>query len=228
MPTDIDLLRTACERDLGDPEQWLSSISYPNSLALCVIDAIYSTGARYVTVEKVVGRYRDHRTAQGGDADSDGLTELLATMRELGGPDPWASQIGNRRPTSSAANAPLKAQAIAEVAEALVALGIDTTHDLRAVAADDERRARARAAWCATPGQRSGLTWDYALKLAQIPGANAGPVVVGYVAREIGTVDSAGAAELIRRVAEAAGWNAIELDHAIWRFESGRPHQRAS
>ncbi|MHC9292738.1 heme peroxidase [Mycobacterium sp. LTG2003] len=228
MPTDIDLLHTACERDLGDPELWFSPIGYPNSLALCVIDAIYSTGARYVTVEKVIARYRDYRTAQDGDAESDGLTELLATVRELGGPDPWAAHIGNRRPTSSAANAPLKAVAITDVAEALAAMGIDTTDDLRTVVADDERRVQARAAWCTAPGQRSGLTWDYALKLAQLPGASAGPVVVGYVAREIGTVEAARAAELVRGVAEAAGWNAIALDHAIWRFESGRPHQRVS
>lgn len=228
MPTDIDVLRAACERDLGDPELWFSSSNYPNSLALCVIGAIYSTGARYVTVEKVLGRYRDYRTAQAGDADTDGLTELLATIREVGGPDPWASLIGNRRPTSTAANAPLKAVAITDVAEALVALGIDTTDDLRGAVADNERRAQARAAWCAAPGQRSGITWDYALKLAQLPAANAGPVVVGYVAREVGPVDSERAAELVRRVAEVAGWDAFELDHAIWRFESGRPHQRAS
>lgn len=227
MPTEIDLLRRACERDLGDPSLWFHPSGYPDSLALCVIDAIYSTGARYVTVEKIVGRYRDYRAAQGGDADTDGLPELLDNIRAVGGPDPWASQIGNRRPTSSAANAPLKSVAITAVAEQLVALGIRTTEDLRAVADDDERREPASAAWRAAPGQRSGVTWDYALKLAQIPGAKAGRMVAAYVAREIGALGPDRAAELVRAVADAAGWNAIELDHAIWRFESGRPYQRA-
>jgi len=38
---------------------------YPDSLALCIIDSIYSTGARYSSVVNVVGRYRDYRTGQG-------------------------------------------------------------------------------------------------------------------------------------------------------------------
>ncbi|MGV0742639.1 heme peroxidase [Mycolicibacterium sp. XJ870] len=228
MNTDIELLRAACDHDLGDPAFWFSPDGYPNSLALCAIDAIYSTGARYGMVGKVIGRYRSYRAEQGGDADTDGIPELLATIHELGGPDPWASQIGNRRPTSTAANAPLRSVAIFQVAEALAALEIHTTENLRAVADDDERRDRAEAAWCAAPGQRSGITWDYAQMLAQIPGGNADRVVVGYVARVIGPVDAGRAAELVRGVADAAGWSATALDHAIWRFESGRPHQRAA
>ncbi|CRZ14581.1 heme peroxidase [Mycolicibacterium neworleansense] len=226
MSSDVATLHAACVRDLGDPQRWFSPRGYPDSLAQCVIDSIYSTGARYATVEKIIARYRGYRAAQGADAETDGVTELLQNIAELGGPDAWASQIGNRRPTSTAAGAPLKSIAIAQAAQVLVALGIRTAHDLRAAVEDEARRAKIKAAWCAVPGQRSGITWEYAQILAQIPGVKADRMVLGYVCRAVGPVDAARAAELVRATAEAGGWGVIELDHAIWRFESGRPCQR--
>ncbi|MCV7064575.1 heme peroxidase [Mycolicibacterium farcinogenes] len=226
MHSDVEKLHTACVRDLGDHRRWFSPRGYPDSLALCVIDSIYSTGARYATVEKITARYRDYRAGQGADADQDGAAELLRTIVELNGPDAWAERIGNRRPTSTAANAPLKSVAVAQVAKALVGIGICSADDLRSAVRDDARRAAARTAWCDAPGQKSGVTWDYALKLAQIPGTRAGRVVAAYVAREIGPVSAEDAGEVLRGVAQTAGWSALALDHAIWRFESGYPYQR--
>ncbi|MBU9764943.1 heme peroxidase [Mycobacterium sp. TNTM28] len=226
MSSDVDTLYDACLRDLGDPRRWFAPRGYPDSLALCVIDSIFSTGARYATVEKIITRYRGCRAAQGADAENDGAAELLRNIDELGGADAWAAQIGNRRPTSPAAGAPLKAEAVRKAAEALVALGIQTTEELRAAAADDVRREAAKAAWCAIPGQRSGITWEYTQMLARIPGVKADRMVLGYVCRQLGAVTADRAAELVRATAERAGWDAIDLDHAIWRFESGRPYQR--
>lgn len=219
MNTEIEQLRMACERDLGDPTAWPEPTAYPNSLALCIIDAIYVTGARHLTVEKVVERYRGHRAGQGGDADTDGATELLASVHEFGGPEPWASSIGNRRPTSTAKNAPLRAVALAQAAQALIDLGIETTSDLRTVARDDERCGQARAAWCGVPGQRSGFTWTYLVLLAQLPEVGIDAAVAGYVVREVGTADPAA---LLRAVSDTAGWDLSALHTAIWRFESGR------
>jgi hypothetical protein len=83
--------------------------------------------------------------------------------------------------------------------------------------------------WRATPGQRSGITWDYALMLAQIPGVKADRMMLKYVTRAIGCRPGSmlpeRAADLVSRVAQTKGWNVIHLDHAIWRFESRRPFQ---
>ncbi|ART70270.1 heme peroxidase [Mycobacterium dioxanotrophicus] len=226
MSTDVERLRAACERDLGDPADWPGPFGYPDALALCIIDAIYVTGARHLTVEKVVERYRGYRAAQGGDADTDGAPELLANVEELGGPVQWAAEIGNRRPTSTVKGAPLRSAALIEVAQALVGLGIRTTADLRRVTEDSERYAQAKAAWCAVPGQRSGFTWRYLVLLAQQPEVAADPSVAGYVDRELGAADPAGVARLLRDVSESAGWDAAALHHAIWRFESARRDQR--
>ncbi|CDP82599.1 MULTISPECIES: hypothetical protein [Mycolicibacterium] len=218
MDSEIEQLRAACERDLGDPGDWQST-GYPKSLALCIIDALYVTGARHRTVEKVVERYRGHRAGQGGDADTDGAAELLANVEEFGGPQAWASAIGNRRPTSTARNAPLRAAALVQATQALIELGIETAADLRAAAEDSERCAQARAAWCAVPGQRSGFTWTYLVLLAQVPDLKVDAAVVRYVKRE---AEAADAVPVLRAVADRAGWDLTALHAAIWRFESGR------
>jgi hypothetical protein len=65
--------------------------------------------------------------------------------------------------------------------------------------------------------------------LAQIPGVKADRMVIKYVTRAIGcrpgSVLPERATGLVSRAAETNGWNVIHLDHAIWRFESGRPFQ---
>lgn len=225
--TNVEPLSTACTRDLGDPDLWIQPDGYRESLALCIIDSIYSTGAHYSQVVNIVRRYRAYRSARGGDADSDGMPQLLRTMNELGGVQTWSEQIGNRRPTSTHPGAPLKAEAIRQVAESLQSLDLRTTADVRAAAADDGLAA-AKQAWTSAPGQRSGLTWEYALMLAGVPGVKADRMVSRYVARAINQVEVTAneAADLVRAVAERHEWDVIRTDHAIWRFESGRPVNR--
>ncbi len=106
----VRMLVAACERDLGNPDLWFRPDGYPGSLALCIIDSIYSTGAHYSSVRNVIERYRAYRAERGGNGDTDGIDDLHATIKDLGGPDRWATAIGNRRPTSTAANAPLKSE----------------------------------------------------------------------------------------------------------------------
>lgn len=224
--TGTEQLRAACERDLGDPAGWSPPPRYPDSLALCIIAAIFSTGARHSTTEKVIERYRAHRRAQGADPDRDGAVELLHTFADLGGAHEWAAQIGNRRPTSTAPHAPLRAAAVMEATETLVTLGIFTTTELRAAGGTDQLEP-ARTAWCALPGQRSGVTWNNLLKLAGMPATSAGRLVVEYVTRAVGVRSPECAADLVREVADEAGWDAGRLDHAIWRHESGLRAQPA-
>jgi hypothetical protein len=106
---------------------------------------------------------------------------------------------------------------------------VGSTADLRAAAATVDTLKPVERAWRATPGQRSGITWDCALMLAQIPGVKADRMVIKYVAGAIGcrpgSLLPGRAARLVSNVAEANGWNVIHIDHAIWRFASQRPFQ---
>lgn len=219
-------LDEACKRDLGDPDLWFAPDGYPNSLALCIVDSIYSTGAHYSSVINVVRRYRDDRQERGGDASTDGASELAGNIDAHGGPDSWATAIGNRRPTSTSPGAPLKADAIHRLANNLVDACADTAESFRSALANG-RAVELKSLWRSTPGQRSGITWEYALMLLGVAGVKADRMVVRYVARALERpthdVSPVEAAELVRGVAERNDWNVIHTDHAIWRFESGRP-----
>lgn len=222
---DVDRLLTACEL-LGNPEHWFRPEGYPDGLALCIIDSIQSTGSHYTSVRNVVGRYRKHR---GNAATTDGTAELLATFDSCGGVEGWAGEIGNHKPASTRRGASLKAAVIQQVARNLHDDGVRTTDDLRARGAlepgNEVRRLATKKLWTSVEAQSSGITWNYALMLAGLPGVKADRMVTRFVSRALGGVELSpeAAASLVREVAQLMGVSATDLDHAIWRKESDRP-----
>lgn len=217
-------------RDLGDESRWITPRTFPDSLALCIIDAIYSTGASYVTVQNIIDRYSAYRSDQVGDATHDGAPELLATFQDVGDASAWATRIGNRRPTSSTPGAPLKAQAVFDAATQLVDLGINTAADLRDVA-ETGALDLVKKAWLGVPGQRSGTTWIYTLMLSGVPGVIADRRVINYIARAldvpVGDVTPTLASGLINEVAQRNGWSPINTEYAMCRVASDRPVHRS-
>ncbi|WP_253659816.1 hypothetical protein [Williamsia maris] len=87
---DIDALVELCRRDLGPA-------GYPDSLALCIIDSIQSTGSHFTCVVNVVNRYRDLRAR---NAETDG-TLKLASFTQFDGPRGWAAEVSNCKPGAS-------------------------------------------------------------------------------------------------------------------------------
>jgi hypothetical protein len=224
MPHNAAQLRalvTACEQFRGSE----APDGYPNSLALCVIDSIQSTGVKYPSVEMVVARYRAYRRDRRGDPNTDGIPELLATFTATGGTDGWASQIGNGHRTSTHAGAPLKAAAIRDVAEVLTAEGITTAAALRDAAGDEVRFTALRKAWCGVVGQRSGITWRYAGMLAGVPGVKPDRMICRFVADSLDlrrtSVGTEFAYGIVTAAAGELNMTATALDHAIWRFQRG-------
>jgi len=57
----VQRLAAHCRAVLGDLTLLPQPPGYPDSLALCVLDAIWSMGVRYTAVQHVIGRYRQHR-----------------------------------------------------------------------------------------------------------------------------------------------------------------------
>lgn len=226
----VDVLADACKRDLRDESRWITPRTFPDSLALCIIDAIYSTGASHVTVRNVIDKYTAYRSDQGGEATHDGVPELLATFDDLGDASAWATRIGNRRPTSSTPGAPLRAQAVLDAATQLAGLGINTAADLRDVA-ETSALELVKKAWLDVPGQRSGTTWIYTLMLSGVSGVVADRRVINYVARAldvpVGDVTPVLATALIDQVAQRNGWSPVNAEYAICRFAAGRPVHRS-
>jgi hypothetical protein len=66
---------------------WTTPDGYPNSLALCILDSIWSLGANYDhNVVPVLNRYREMAARAGRIADTDAPGDLARTIDELGGP----------------------------------------------------------------------------------------------------------------------------------------------
>ncbi|MGA5541281.1 heme peroxidase [Mycobacterium sp. NPDC051198] len=222
---DIDRLLTACEV-LGNPEHWFRPDGYPDGLALCIIDPIQSTGSHYTSVCNVIGRYSRYR---GDAATADGTAELLASFEDFGGADGWARAIGNQKPTSTRNGASLKAAVIQQVARNLYDDDVRTAGDLRARGAlepgNEAQRQATKKLWTSVEAQSSGITWNYALMLAGLPGVKADRMVTRFVSRALDGVELSpeAAASLVREVAQRMGVSATDLDHAIWRTESDRP-----
>ena len=98
---EAEQLTGVCRNIFGDESRWITADGYPHSLALSIIDSIYSTGSNYQAVINVVNEYRAYRRAQGGDADRDGTEVLLATFKEAGGSVGWAELVNNRKPAQT-------------------------------------------------------------------------------------------------------------------------------
>lgn len=224
----IDVLVARCAVDLGRPDLWFEPDSYYGSLAMCIVEAIQSTRSHYTSVQRVIRRYTEYRGEQEANAKADNATDLIRTFDELGGPDHWADRVGNRKPTSTNANAPLKATAILEAARALAELDLATAEQLRQ--ADDALLERAQDVWNAVPGQRSGLTWSYLLMLAGVRGFASDHLVSRYLARALqiseNDLSADGIVVLVDNVALRTGQNPQCLGNTIWRFESRRPVNR--
>ena len=211
--------------DLGDPKTWVGRLEGRDSLALNVIDAIQATRSPYASVAKVLGRYRRFRADDGTDARTDGVADLLRSFDRIGGADAWADVIGNRKPVATTVGSVLKAAAIQQAARVVLDSDIEHAEDLRH--AEPSVVETVRTAWLAVPGQRSGLTWSYLAMLSDVTAPGHDHLVQRYLARAHGvltadvTVDDA--LRVLEVGAAALGVDPRDLEHAMWRKESGRP-----
>ena len=211
---DVDAVEKLVRDRLGEPFLWVEPDGYPDSLALCAIDSVYSLQSRYTATVNVLDRYRAYRRGQGGDPDKDGIPELLAAMQEAGGPTAAADHLFQNR-----ANAPgtrrLKSDALAEAVARLADIGVETTTHLRSADTSQARRA-----W-----QVKGLgsvSWDYLLMLSGAQGVKADTRVRQFVTTAVGEsvlVSKDRAKRAAKLAAERLGSTQRAFDHAIWQYQ---------
>jgi hypothetical protein len=199
---------------------WKKPDGYPNSLALCILDSIWSIGVNYDRhVIPVLNRYRQLAATSDRDANHDTPCDLAATIAQLGGPDAFADAVRSRHRTSSK-NGILKAEAVGQAARLFCEASIMIAADLVSREADVKPR------WHRIRGQQSGVSWKYLLMLAGIDGIKPDRMIHGFITNAIGvSVTNQEAIELLTDVQRA--WpeprpTLLELDYAIWRHQSGR------
>lgn len=225
MSTLVDQLLETVQADLGKEDaRWFDPSGY-SSLALCVLDSIYSTGNKYSSVTKFLDDYRALRGGQGANAETDTPGDLIGAIDAAGGTAEFAEKTNKRWRTSTKPGAALKADAALDAAKILQRHGIETVQQVQDQLGDraGQEASTVKKEWLNIEGQRSGITWRYFLMLAGIQGVKADRMIVRYVTNAVGqNVTPTSAAELVEKVAEKMGTTAIKLDHAIWRKESGR------
>ncbi|MGP6174296.1 heme peroxidase [Corynebacterium sp. A21] len=211
-----------------DPNRWFRPDGY-QSVALAILDSIYSTSNRYAGVINLVNRYRHLRTAEGADPEVDTATDLIETFHRWGGVDTFVERTNNRWRTSSQFHAPYKAYAALEAAKVLAWHSIETVNDavMRLESRESRERSDISKEWLAITGQKSALTWNYFLMLNGIPGVKADRMVVRFVTQSLGRqrkISPKDASRLVEEVADIIGANYSYLDHTIWRYQSDRPY----
>lgn len=224
------VLADNCRSIFGDESTWITADGYPDSLALAIIDSIFSTGSHYQSVINVVNKYRAHRQGQGGNAELDGTEELLQSFKEVRGSSGWAALVDNHKPAHTKANAVLKAEVVLQAANALDALGITTGAAMHVEYARDASLSRVKDLWLKLPGQSSGVTFNYLLILTGFQSVKPDRMVMRFIEEHAGlehTLTPMAAAGLISQVADLYPTERSKLDHVIWRHVSGRETYRA-
>lgn len=213
----------AVETLLGDPAGWERPGPGRRSVGLAVIEAVWSIGVRYQSVDRVIERYRAERLATGGDPDKDAPADVRRVIEAGGGPEAFADRMGNRQRTSTR-NGILKAEAVLREAAMLEEEGIATRGQL--TRASQRRLDHLRARWCTVPGQGSGVSWRaFALGLG-LPEVKPDRMIRRFVAAALGrpgeaTVKLDEARDLVIATAARLGISPRALDHAIWSHQSG-------
>lgn len=217
---EVDTLVRYCEDNLGDKTLWQTPEGYPGSLALCIIDSLYSTGSHYTSVVNVITKYK---TTEG---TSHGAQDLLGSIQKAGGPRGWAENVvDNLKPAHTKPRALLKAEVIERAAQLMVDLEIDTVEDLRTAVEASPKDNPVHTGWKKLPSQSSGVTYSYLLILAGMPSVKPDRMILRFLAAALGEETDLSfnrAVELIRAAADELKVSSRTLDHIVWRAASGR------
>jgi hypothetical protein len=221
---DDDALRAilaAVETLLPSPDRWETASGY-DAVGLAVIDAVWSIGVRYQSVENVMARYRAARLAGGGDPEADRPGDVRRFIEACGGADAFAARMGNRQRTSTT-NGVLKAEAVLHEARILEDEGVELPADL--TGASQERLDQLQERWSTVAGQGSGVSWRAFSMLVGLPEVKPDRMIRRFAAAALGrpretAVSVEEARDLVLGAAAHLGVSPRALDNAIWSYQS--------
>ena len=200
-----------------DKEKWAPAPNgYPNSLALCVIDAVYSLNAQYTGVVNILNCYRTVRRNEGGNPEIDSLNDLAATLEKHG-----ANCLFNNRQLGPGTKK-LKADIIAEVTKRLLELRVSSVAEFRErySVGNEKQIAELKNAWLGVKGLGE-TSWHYFALLTGEQDVKPDRMIVRFVAQALNdnTVSPSQARAAILDTAKALEIEPRVLDHAIWSYQ---------
>ena len=200
-------------RDAGVEAHVVTNYGWPGQTELALVDSVMSIRARYGTdTSGVLGRVLRYRSS----TERRPLNDLSEFARL--DPQELRALLGSQR-----SGGRLKSEICLEVAQRLVDAGVSKSADLRPINPAQKR------AWTGTVGL-GWITWEYFTMLLGHPGVKADTMINRFVSDAFGldtvTVDAKRAHAAVTGAAKILGVEVRDLDHAIWRHESGRPARR--
>jgi hypothetical protein len=210
----------------------LSPSYFYHSLPLCMIDAVFSIGVRYGTVENVIQAWCLARDPVWQKYRVEGLArftieDFLEYTAGFGGEALANRFFGGNRQRTSTRSGILKADATILYAKALKSAGISDFDDIRTPEKADKARSAARN----VPGHASGISFDYFQMLSGDDNfVKADRMVRRFVANAAGIspwtlIEPVKAGQAVREAcallqAEYPNLTPRLLDHAIWKHQS--------
>jgi hypothetical protein len=203
---------------LGDPLNWKMPDGYHQSVALSILDSIWSMGVNYDQhVVPVISRYRKFRQDEGANPEKDSAADLVSVFDRLGGTDEFVREIAKNRQRTSTLNGILKASAVLMVALRIKSLGLITPTDV--VQSQDS----VKEFWLKIKGQRSGISFGYFMMLLGQEGVKPDRMIIRFLEESLSRkVSPDEAQELLAKVAMTKNLSQIQLDHAIWNYQRER------
>lgn len=219
-----------CKSTLDLKRASLSESYYYANLPLCVIDAVYSIGAKYTSTKNTVEYYctfakvprfrafgSSYPVTHGQHAISDFLAEYGSKSFE----DAAAVLFNNKQRTSST-NGILKAEATKHFADCLLKHGVDLFQDVPHAVADKSLEENIKK----IRGQSSGVSWKYFLMLAGSETLiKPDRMILRFIKRVTGKKTEVQKAQgLLEKVLkqltnEFPNLTLRKLDHEIWKYE---------
>ena len=226
---DILQFKRACEQLLDLDNLHLSESYNYNSIACCIVDAVYSIGVRYESTKNTVAsfcryvgieRYRSARSSY----DMFTVSQLIQTIKTVGAAKS-ADVIFHNHQRTSTRNGILKSEAVLRFAEVLFSCWINTFADFQRKGIQDHAEKMIQM----IPGQKSGLALHYFYMLAGNDDfCKPDRHVIRFISHYTGTtVKIAMAAMIMKQAAEEMKVNYPELtvrllDYAIWNYAKGK------
>jgi len=207
--------------------------TYAN-LPLCVIDAVFSIGVKYTSVENVGKRFKDRfcpNPLSAADATVSRPGEPEMTVRDLiriyeeYGVERMANEVYQNRNLTSTKSGILKAEAVLEFSRVLVDIGVDRLADVKEIIGNSKFEEEIKK----IPGQNSGVSLAYFYILIGAKDyVKPDRMIKRFLENLLGkkvTADDChqlifGASLVLAE--QYPYMRACYLDHLVWRYQSGR------
>lgn len=198
-------------------------------LSLCVIDAVFSIGARYASTWNTARRYAAYAglvpvTAPAEEVQAGRCADTEETLSEFAdrvsdlAPEEFARIVGNLQRTSSRGGI-RKAEAVQQYAAILQSHDVERLADVGELLSDPSLAAHVEAALATVPGHGSGVRVSYLWMLTgDDHHVKADRMVTRWLSSVLGRpVAVAEAGDLVRAASDQCRVTPWVLDHAIWR-----------